>query len=63
MNKADTFTFERVLMNAGFCCICSRQFDPALDFPPREKGSLCMDATKPSSITDDLSANRNQICR
>jgi predicted SAM-dependent methyltransferase len=49
----DAFTLARVLTEAGFCHVHRRTFDPALDSPRREKGSLYMDATKPNSTGDD----------
>jgi predicted SAM-dependent methyltransferase len=45
----DEETLERVLSSAGFVGVSRRPFDPAVDQPDHEIGSLCMTATTPAS--------------
>jgi predicted SAM-dependent methyltransferase len=43
----DLETLTKVLTTANFVSVCKRPFDPTLDSPHREWGTLYMDATKP----------------
>ncbi len=45
----DYETFELILIQAGFTDVRRRKFDPEMDSPRRERGTLYIDAATPSS--------------